>query len=97
MSTIFCQRWACNGELYAYENTWNCGELKLYFSPSAGGLKKKKKEVILVRNNHFVEAESRPYQPFNLFVDAGPIYTKQFVKAHCFEAGHVIRSFCGLH
>ena len=21
----------------AYENTWKCGELKLYFSPSAGG------------------------------------------------------------
>ena len=27
----------------AYENTWKCGELKLYFSSSAGGLKKKKK------------------------------------------------------
>ena len=26
----------------AYENTWKCGELKLYFSPSAGGLKKNK-------------------------------------------------------
>ena len=26
----------------AYENTWKCGELKLYFSPSAGGWKKKK-------------------------------------------------------
>ena len=25
-----------------YENRWKCGELKLYFSPSAGGLKKKK-------------------------------------------------------
>ena len=22
---------------HAYENTWKCGELKLYFSPSAGG------------------------------------------------------------
>ena len=30
----------------AYENTWKCGELKLYFSPSAGGLKKKKKTSI---------------------------------------------------
>ena len=28
----------------AYENTWKCGELKLYFSPSAGGWKKKKKK-----------------------------------------------------
>ena len=27
----------------AYENTWKCGELKLYFSPSAGGWEKKKK------------------------------------------------------
>ena len=26
----------------AYDNTWKCSELKLYFSPSAGGLKKKK-------------------------------------------------------
>ena len=26
----------------AYENTWKCGELELYFSPSAGELKKKK-------------------------------------------------------
>ena len=28
----------------SYENTWKCGELKLYFSPSAGGRKKKKKK-----------------------------------------------------
>ena len=28
----------------AYKNTWKCGELKLYFSPSAGGWKKKKKK-----------------------------------------------------
>ena len=29
----------------SYENTWKCGELKLYFStPSAGGWKKKKKK-----------------------------------------------------
>ena len=27
------------------EDTWKCGELKLYFSPCAGGLKKKKKKV----------------------------------------------------
>ena len=26
-----------------YENTWDCGELKLYFSPFVGGLRKKKK------------------------------------------------------
>ena len=24
-----------------YENTWECGELELYFSPSVGGLQKK--------------------------------------------------------
>ena len=24
-----------------YENTWKCGEIKPYFSPSAGGYKKK--------------------------------------------------------
>ena len=28
----------------AYENTWKCGELKLYFSPSAGGYNNKKKK-----------------------------------------------------
>ena len=28
-----------------HENTWKRGELKLYFSPSAGGLKKKKIET----------------------------------------------------
>ena len=27
----------------AHENTWKCGELELYFSPSAGGRLKKKK------------------------------------------------------
>ena len=27
-------------------NTWKCGELRLYFSPSAGGLKKKKKKLL---------------------------------------------------
>ena len=32
----------------AYENTWKCGELKLYFSPSAGGYKKKGKKKIRV-------------------------------------------------
>ena len=31
--------------MLAYENTWKCGELKLHFSPSAGGLKAKKKKV----------------------------------------------------
>ena len=31
------------------ENTWKCGELKkLYFSPSAGGLKERKKEKLVV-------------------------------------------------
>ena len=30
----------------AYENTWKCGELKLYFSSSAGGSKKKKKQLM---------------------------------------------------
>ena len=29
----------------AYENTWKCGELKLYFSPSAGGSKKTNKQT----------------------------------------------------
>ena len=32
----------------AYENTWKCGELKLYFSPSAGGWKKKKLDYRMV-------------------------------------------------
>ena len=32
----------------AYENTWKCGELKLYFSPSAGGWKKIKKNNDIV-------------------------------------------------
>ena len=36
----------------AYENTWKCGELKLYFSPSAGGYKKKKK-----KSNAFCKAQ----------------------------------------
>ena len=31
----------------AYENTWRCIELELYFSPSAGGLKKKSKRRVL--------------------------------------------------
>ena len=34
----------------AYENTWKCGELKFYFSPSAGGLKKKRKKKERVRH-----------------------------------------------
>ena len=32
----------------ACENTWKCGELKLYFSPSAGGLKKNKNKTNVV-------------------------------------------------
>ena len=28
-----------------YGNTWKSGELKLYFSPSAGGFKKKEKKL----------------------------------------------------
>ena len=33
----------------AYENTWKCGELKLYFSPSAGGQHNKKKDIFACR------------------------------------------------
>ena len=33
------------------ESTWKCGELKLYFCPSAGGLKKKKKKKDLRRSS----------------------------------------------
>ena len=37
-----------NGALFApfknnAQNTWKCGELKLYFFPSSGGVKKKKR------------------------------------------------------
>ena len=40
----------CDETHDAYENTWKCGELKLYFSPSAGGYKKIRKESCDERN-----------------------------------------------
>ena len=41
IKTIYLQYYGTEGaqkkKIDAYENTWKCGELKLYFSPSAGG------------------------------------------------------------
>ena len=45
-----------------YENTWRCGELKLYFSPSAGGQKKRKKNV-----EHGEEPLPEHFVVFNVF------------------------------
>ena len=47
----------------AYENTWKCGELKLYFSPSAGGWQKlwrtlcKKTKNKKLQEEHLIRAE----------------------------------------
>ena len=50
-------------KVQAYENTWKCGELKLYFSPSTGELKKQKKTRLpypLAQCQFFGLSELRP-------------------------------------
>ena len=53
-----------------YENTWKCGELKLYFSPSAGGLKKIKKksggemDLFIVYADHNIRRYAGPVWKF---------------------------------
>ena len=42
----------------AYENTWKCGERKLFFSPSAGRYKKKRKKVVHVYTGTLYEYHS---------------------------------------
>ena len=60
-----------------YDNTWKCGELKLYFSPSAGGLKKNKKKktiylypiyhVSYVRETHLQHTGGTSYHTGSIY------------------------------
>ena len=54
-----------------YENTWKCGELMLYFSPSDGGyIKKNLIEYVSqahVREKTVILIGSYQFKPFNVF------------------------------